>query len=711
MLGFGACGPVKSLMFIRTKRIVFCALTAAGLACLSQANAQRADSSDTTLQEHLHAAQNFQQSGNLVQAAAEYRAFLAETMGRLALGYGQAGEYSKATSYFDEALTLKPDSPQLRLEYAKTALAENDSSRAETLAKAILSESTYDSQGLAQAHQILGRAYLKTNRDQDAKKELEAAVKLNPSFENGYDLAVVCLDMDDEKCATQVFSEMEASFGDTPAVHMSFGRAFGNSDFAPKAVAEFKKAIQEDPRLPGAHYSLAAALLATGDTEATIQEVKDELKRELAISPNDSLSYSALGKLEATHHNYVESEKYLKQSIEFNPKNPDAFLYLGQMYFDTDRIADAKDSLRRAIELTTDESRNRYQVQQAHFLLGRVLMQEHQEKDAHAEMEIARAIANKGLSQDKRNLAGTLSNGMGTMTSEIAPGDIAPTIKAIPHNSEPDAIRDLNNFEKQLTPAIADGYNNLGAIAATNGQYLDALQCFERAGEWNPALEGLDLNWGRAAFMASRFSDAVMPLSRYLRSHPADSGIRIALAMSKFMTRDYAGCIEAVGKDEDKIASVPQMQYAYAESLVKIGQVSSGMERLTSLEALHPEIADVHRSLGEALEVQGETQKAMQELHMALQFNAKDPEAHYDLGKLEIETGNAMAAIEELNFAIRLLPREPDFHRELSIAYKAASRPADADKELQIYNTLGASPTELEPAMIGTGSHNAKLPN
>ena len=64
-------------------------------------------------------------------------------------------------------------------------------------------------QKLAQAHQVLGRALLKLNQDQEARKELEAAVALDPTFPNGYDLAVACLDLDDEKCAVQIFDEME----------------------------------------------------------------------------------------------------------------------------------------------------------------------------------------------------------------------------------------------------------------------------------------------------------------------------------------------------------------------------------------------------------------------------------------------------------------------------------------------------------------------
>ena len=35
-----------------------------------------------------------------------------------------------------------------------------------------------------------------------------------------------------------------------------------------------------------------------------------------------------------TRHNYPEAETYLKKAILLGPQSPDAYLYLGQMYFD-----------------------------------------------------------------------------------------------------------------------------------------------------------------------------------------------------------------------------------------------------------------------------------------------------------------------------------------------------------------------------------------
>ncbi|HVU46849.1 MAG TPA: tetratricopeptide repeat protein [Terracidiphilus sp.] len=656
-----------------------------------------ASGSGSTLKEFYDAAMNFQREGQLDRAANEYRVFLGDALGQLATDRAQLGDYVKATSLYDEALAMAPDSAALQREYARAALLAGDYPRAETLARALIKEAAGNMQDIAEAHQILGRALHKMNQLQQARKELETAVALDASFVNAYDLAVVCLDLDDEKCAAQLFGEMQHSFGDSPELHMDFGRAYGNSDFAPRAVVEFRRAIAENARLPGAHYSLAATLLLTSQDDATVKEAVAELKKELEVSPHDFLAYAALGKIATSQHQYDEAERYLKRAAALNPANPDAFLYLGQMYYDNGHASDAETALREAIRLTTDPSRNRYQIQKAHYLLGRLLMQEHEEKQARAEMEIARSFANSGLSKDKNELAGLLQNNAEPVVP-VSPSGNGSAAHTMQTKSDPVAAHEFDAFEKRIAPAIADSYNNLGAIAATSADYADALHDFERAGAWNPALDGLDLNLGRAAFMASKWADAITPLSRYINTHPQDAGIRGALAMSQFMTQNYSGCIETLKDVEPQIASIPQMQYIYAESLVKIGRLQQGEERLASLAAAHPEIPDVHRSYGEALALQGEQQKAIAELRVALKINNHDSEARYDLGKLEFETGDTAAAIPDLQAAAELGPTEPRYHRELAVAYEKALRNAEAAKERQLYERLEAAQTKSTPA-------------
>lgn len=616
----------------------------------------------------------------------------------MAIGYSNVQNYTLAAPLFDEALTLEPNSPSLLLSYARTALVLGDPTHAKTLATEFIQRFPRDRESLAQAHQIIGRILLKLNRTQEARKELEAAVALDPTFPNGYNLAVACLDLDDEKCAVQIFSEIQKSFGDTPELHMAIARAYADSDFQPRAVAEFRRAIEENPRLPGAHYLLGAVLLATNDEEGG----EDEFKKELVISPHDSMSYTALGRIASNRHNYSEAETYLKKAISFGPESPDAYLSLGQVYFTTNRPAEAETALRRCIELTTDVSRNRYQVQQAHFILGRILIQKGQQDAGRAEMKIAQDLGNKTLAQDKSKLAGLMETA-GSEDIQAPPDANAP--HPLPVKADPQALRNVESVREQIKLPVADSYNNLGAIAATNNDYSNAVKYFERAAVWNPSLEGLDYNWGRAAFAGGLFADAVMPLSRYVKVNSDDAGARSVLGISYFMTGNYPGCVEVLDPVMGKTDLAPQVEYVYAESLVKTGRIPAGVERLAALEKLHPEIPDVHRSLGEALAQQGEKQRALEQLRTAIQLSPGDAESHHDLGKIELESGDTTAAIPELEQAARLSPNNEKFHQELAHAYAAAHRQADAQKEMDIYNQLHARPQG------STSSPRAAAPN
>lgn len=630
------------------------------------------------MHQHYSAAQRYQGAGQLDQAAQEYHAFLADALGELALYYALAPDYGHAAPLFDEALALRPDSPSLLVAYARAAVTLGDPDHAKTLAREILNRYPHDAQRAADAHQILGRVALQRDQDAVARKEFETAVDLDATFPNGYDLAVACLDLEDDHCATQIFGEMERSFGDTPEIHMAFGRAYADSDFQPRAITEFRKALAENPKAPRAHYLLASMLMATGDDQQHVNEAEAELKKEVAVFPRDAEAYSSLGEIAATRHENAQAEAYLRKSIALDGQNPDAYLYLGQMYFGAGQKKEAESAVRACIRLTTDASRNRYQVRKAHFLLGRILMQEGQAQAAHAEMQTVQELTNRALSRDKSRLAALL-NTSGGMEPEASAGDATPARGPASANAS-ETMRKAEEFRQQIEPAVADSYNNLGAIAASRNDYVAALTWFTRAAEWNPQLEGLDYNWGHAAFAASRFAEAVPHLSHFLQGHPENAAVRTALAISQFMTDDYAGCVATARPLADPSAAVPQLQYVYAQSLVKTGRTAEGMERLQSLEKAHPEIPDVHRALGEALEADGKKQQAMEELRSALQLNAQDSEAHFALGKIELESGEATAAIPDLATATQLAPGEPAYREELAAACQAVASPEDRER-------------------------------
>ena len=623
------------------------------------------------LQQHYDAAERYQASQNFEHAAVEYRAFIADALGELAMARGQAGDYDSAADSFDEALRLVPDAPAMRIEYAQMALQSGKLEHAKLLAMSVIGEHPGDRAVEADAHVILGRVLMKIDKVAEAKQQMEDAVALDPTFDNGYELAVADLNGGDGDGAAKIFSEMLVSFGSTAVIHMRFGQAYLNSDFQAKAVTEFQEAIAKDARLPGSHYSLAAAYLATGGSRK-LPEAEAELRKEIALSPKDAAAYAALGHLllgqEHDAATEEQAEKYLRRATELDPESPDGFLYLGQLYAQLRRPTEGEAALRQSIALTRDVSRNGYQVQKAHYLLGRLLIEAGQTEEGEKEIATSKALMHQDLTRDKSRLSDYLAEQLSAQT-----GGASMTIATEEKRVDGTLVSDAVALEKQLGPAIADSYNNLGAIEGSEGNSKAAVQSFEKAAEWNPSLPGLDYNWGRAAFTAGNFAEAVGPLGRYLLAHPDDDGARAVLGLSQYIAKQYAGARKTLEPLDAKGGEAPQLQLAYAVALMQTGDTDGALARLLALEKTNPDAADVHRALGEAYATEKRAE-AREELSTAIRLNPADVEAIVALARLQVAQGDAEGALQSLETAVQLQPHDAALAQELEKVRTAMRR-------------------------------------
>ena len=587
-------------------------------------------SADTPLQEHYDAAQSFQAAGNLRQAALEYKKFLADALGALADHRAKAGDFTRATFLFDQALAFAPDDPVLKLEYAEACRAADELHKAKSLAQQAVDADPKN----AAAHRVLGRILSQMNENEAGMQQLEIAVAIQPDFTNGYALASAYLKMKDEDSAAKIFAEMQASFGDKPGIHLEFGSAYANAGYPEKAIPEFKKAIAENDTLPGAHYALGAAYML-GLGVPAYAEAATEFEKELKISPNDYNSHLELGVIYLSQNKLPEAEKELTRAASLDPQNPDPFISLGQLYDQTGKLPEAEAAYREAIALTSDVARNHYQVERAHYLLARVLLQTNRQDEAKKEMEISNQLLKLSVLAQQ--------GGSATPAEKAAASGVPASGAKHAETLDPDALKQAEAIEKKIGPAIADSYNNLGAISAGNNDFAAALEYFHNAAEWNPSLEGLDYNWGRAAFSAREYAQAIGPLSRYAQKHPQDTGARLTLGLSYFLLANYRDALEEFESAQPaQIDAVPAVAYAYAVSLTKAGNYSHGVERLKSMANASPGVADIHRALGEAYAAHRDCAQAIVELRAALQLKPDDKDAERELHACETaQDGNS----------------------------------------------------------------------
>ncbi len=651
----------------------------------------RSDSTKSSLKQHYDAAETLQGKGDLFQAAFQYKLFLAEALRQIANGRAHVGRYPEAVPAFDEALTLTPDDASLQMEYVEAALNARDLPTAQRLAEELIRSSSKNapSSQTAKLHRLLGQVLLGMDDNEGARKQFAAAAAIDPTFENQYALAQAYLALLDKDSAAKLFAKMLNEFGDTPQIHMEFGLAYGKADFPEEAIPEFRKVLARNNRFPDAHYSLGASYLRrSGDT--AFPQAAAEFHKELSLHPNDFLSYYELGYIAKNEHRLPDAVRDLTRAATLNPRSDDTFLLLGDLYSQIGKPADEEIALRKAIEVCTDPSRNHYQIRGAHYQLGLLLIQEGKTEEGKKEMQIAQDLLLQNRKLDVANLAGKPILRFPSRKTDAI--------------TDPAAAADVSQFEQRIGPAIADSFNNLGAIAAQNEDYTAASGYFKQAAVWNPTMEGLDYNWGRAAFGARDYRQAVISLGRYMQDHPGDARPRIPLGMSQFMLSDYKSAIDTLSPLGAQLDTVPLLAYAYAESLVKTGDTDQGIDRLQRLEAAHPDFALAPSALGEVFASRHEYQKAELQLRTALRINPADKAVKYDLaltlialgqqdeaqtllaelaksevtnpavyfhlGKLQLDHGDTTAAIASLEAAARLDPKDTAIRLELAEAHR-----------------------------------------
>jgi tetratricopeptide (TPR) repeat protein len=713
----------------------------------SSAQTAKSDSAPDQLQQHYDAARTFQLSGDQEHAASEYKAFLVKALRSIANARVQMGELDAAAGLLDEVLRFTPDDEDVRLDYALVRLQQGNLPEARSLAEKVVQSSPTN----AKAHALLGRILFDQRDYKAAQEQLEAAVIAAPNFDVGYLLGVTYIRLNDLSRARLLFDEMLTGLGDTAQLHLYFGRAYreGEWEALDNSIQEFKKALAKDSKLPEAHYFLALAYLVR-DGESGFSTAVQELQAELKISPDDYRSHYLLGYIAMKSHDPKAAESELLRASSLESQNPDPLVFLGQLYADAGRDREAEVTVRKAIALTTDVSRNDYQINRAHYVLARILLRTGRQEEAENELAVSKELRDRVMHPELAR-----NNKFAEFASPtLDNGAARPVVTAA--GSSPEEQKKAQDYVSQLKPAIGEAYNNLGVIAAGRRDFVIAVDDFRKAAEWNPALESIDRNWGMAGFYAGQYNQAVAPLVRHLQTHEDDLRVRAALGLSYYTLGNYPQALETLRPIESQVNDDPGLSYAFAMSLVKTGDYTKGVARLRSLERANPNSAEVHTLLGEAfadqaeygtaleeyrkalaidprqaqthflaglaLIHQGNPKDAAQELRLALALNPsnvsgkyhlafaliqiqqkeeaasllqevlrEDPkyvDAYYELGKMQLEKGDSKAAISSFEAGIKLSPESDHIHYQLAMAYRRESRTEDAEREIKLYQTL-----------------------
>ena len=212
----------------------------------------------------------------------------------------------------------------------------------------------------------------------------------------------------------------------------------------------------------------------------------------------------------------------------------------------------------------------------------------------------------------------------------------------------------------------------------------------------------------------SPISKSIDELEGLARQHPDDPELRMALAESYLVNKQYGDAIDQasevlkVNPENDRAMFVLGISYASQE---KWEQAVDPLKKFTAIRSKSP-TANMDTSLetalyylGNSYNNQGRYADAIPALSQAVQINSTDADAFYLLGYAYGKTGQHDKAVENYQQAVRFVPNFAEAYQGMVESYTALSQPdyasyaqgmlAFSEKD---YETARA---ELEKAALG----------
>ena len=636
-----------------------------------------ADDPGTLLKRNFDSAKSALAAGDFSEAERHYNQ-------TIALGLRQLGNLSvsesridEATRELDEALKFAPDDPDAMVDAAIASFRAGDVKKARQLAQSVLSGNPRN----ARAQNVLGRIEFYRGDFPAAIRDLQASVALEEDFETSYILGISYLQAKRFADGQKWFQHVQETMGESAALHVLIGRAYSIGHFPESAVAEFRKAIQLDPKYPRAHALLGYSILEFRGEEAYPQ-ARLEFERELKLHPEDYNALLLLGLSDVSLRDFPAAETALLHATRLRPEEPFAYLYLGEIYSETKRLPQAVETLEKYLRLVPDPQEIPRDVSRAYYLLGQDLRRLGRLEEAQKALVNSQrfreakfrydaqhifdepAVPADGDSHTSDRIAGLLESGAGEQKKSaeaMAQGGVRenPGVQrpsAAPQAAESKGAHAYREFASEI---LASSYNDLGVMRAKASQFAEASEYFKRASAWKPDLPGLDRNWGLAAYRAQLYSEAVPPLERRLAASPDDNFVRQLLGMSYFLTDNFVKTAEVLQPFLKTPPDDPGLLLAWGTALVRTRASEQARQIFRLLIEQNASNPSVHFFLGQAYAQQGDYTNALSEFQAALQIDPRLPEVHYHMGLVHLRQSDFESGAAEFRSELEIRPADP----------------------------------------------------
>jgi tetratricopeptide (TPR) repeat protein len=240
-------------------------------------------------------------------------------------------------------------------------------------------------------------------------------------------------------------------------------------------------------------------------------------------------------------------------------------------------------------------------------------------------------------------------------------------------------------------------YNMLGGLDEESGEYMEAVQSFQRAVELDPNNEQYYFDLGMEYLSHFTFGPAGEVYRVGTQKFPRSSRQFLGLAFSHYAVREYAEAADAftTALEIDPESAAVFQAWKTVLSFLATKDWETLLPRLNRMAAAHPQNAELAFAYGAALfrlEVskgqEGAFDRPQSFLEKAVQLQPDFPEAHLELGALYAARKQDDKAVAEYLEAIRQDPKSDVAHYRLGQVYRDMNKMELATQELDRYQEL-----------------------
>lgn len=339
----------------------------AALSCTARAQ----DNTQAEVSEHQRKAQTYLEDKRPDLAIPEFQAIVkldpanVDAMANLGVLLYFRGDYAQAAPDLRAALGMKPDLPQIRMLLGMAEKRLGD-----------LTGATAD----------LSQAWPKLT---DAHMRLEAGLELIDVYTSSRQLekaALVVAQLRDENpedkqllyMSYRLYSDLASESmlslllvaPDSAQMHAVIAHEDARQGNDPAAIAEYKKALAMDPKLPGGDFELAE-LLRRAPTESQRAAALQMFHAALEENPFDERSACELGDMEYDRIDFTQAKADYARALDIQPSSPFANLGMAKTLMALNQNAAAAPFLEKSIRLDPTNPQAHYRLALIYRHLGR----------------------------------------------------------------------------------------------------------------------------------------------------------------------------------------------------------------------------------------------------------------------------------------------------------------------------------------------------